>query len=216
MQAAGPPRLRSTVTLARTAKLMQFTASLMLVLLAMLAFAGAGRDGRLVDGDEPISDGEIEMGERGSTHHLTAPLVAAPNQVVAVTQPSGGPAVGTLVGGSDTAGAMAPPRASEGRPAVSADGEILSVGTRVQTQYSAEYGGDGSWFAGTVLSLHDDERRATVIYDDGEEWTARLDEVYVLQGEREREEAELRVAGGAQVPPELPVAMPTGPADRNR
>ena len=82
-------------------------------------------------------------------------------------------------------------------------GEIVAVGSRVQTQHTAEYGGDGAWYAGTILTLHDDHR-ATIIYDDGEEWTARLDEVYVLQGDAQDEgmedehEESARAAGGGQ------------------
>ena len=72
----------------------------------------------------------------------------------------------------------------------------------MQTQHTAEYGGDGAWYAGTVLTLHEDNR-ATIIYDDGEEWTARLDEVYVLQGDAQEEgeddgSARAAAAGGGQ------------------
>eukprot|EP00966_Prymnesium_polylepis_P322510 7378767-Prymnesium_polylepis.2 len=55
---------------------------------------------------------------------------------------------------------------------------------------AARRGGDDSWFAGTVLSLQEGgahpqqpQRTVTVIYDDGEEWTGTLDEIYLLQGD---------------------------------
>ena len=91
---------------------------------------------------------------------------------------------------------------SAGRPSISADGEILSVGSRVQTQFSRARGGDDSWYAGAILALHDN-RTATVIYDDGEEWVGRLDEIYVLQGEQDDDD------GTAQPPPlAAPALMP--------
>lgn len=68
-------------------------------------------------------------------------------------------------------------------PAVGADGELLSVGARVQTQEPSS----GEWYAGTVLALHEDA--ATIVYDDGEEWTGSLGQVYLLQdGERDEEQ----------------------------
>ena len=42
-------------------------------------------------------------------------------------------------------------------------------------------GGSGEWFAGTVLALHPDGH-ATVVYDDGAEWTGALSRIYLLQG----------------------------------
>lgn len=79
-------------------------------------------------------------------------------------------------------------------PAVGADGELLSVGARVQTQEPSS----GEWYAGTVLALHD--HAATVVYDDGEEWTGGLGEIYLLQdGDRAEEQANQPLA--AQVVP---------------
>ena len=49
-------------------------------------------------------------------------------------------------------------------------------------------GGDDSWYAGTILEVHEGGT-ATVIYDDGEEWTGRLNEIYLLQGESDEHDA---------------------------
>ena len=37
-----------------------------------------------------------------------------------------------------------------GQPAIGGDGELVGVGTRVQTQELVSEGGSGEWFAGTV------------------------------------------------------------------
>ena len=87
-------------------------------------------------------------------------------------------------------------------PAVSADGELLSVGARVQTQEPLS----GEWYAGTVLVLHADT--ATVVYDDGEEWTGSLGQIYLLQGgERDEEQP---------VQPLVPHEVPHVGASRGR
>ena len=67
-----------------------------------------------------------------------------------------------------------------GQPAIGGDGELVGVGTRVQTQELVSEGGSGEWFAGTVLALHS-SGHATVVYDDGEEWTGALSRIYLLQ-----------------------------------
>ena len=64
-------------------------------------------------------------------------------------------------------------RAPGGGPYVGADGEILAVGSRVQTQHTRARGGDDSWYAGAVLELHAN-RQATIIYDDGVEEVAHF------------------------------------------
>lgn len=76
--------------------------------------------------------------------------------------------------GSDGARAAEMRPLTSGQPLLSADGEILTVGSRVQTQHTVVSGGDGSWYAGTIVELHAADETATVIYDDGEEcadWT---------------------------------------------
>jgi len=116
----------------------------------------------------------------------------------------------STVAGCAAAGAVATarqvyPSCRGNQPAISADGEILTVGRRVQTQWTADFAGDGSWFAGSVLTLHTDGH-ATIIYDDGQEWKARLDQIYVMQGEGEEQAHE-----------ELPPAMlPVPTSDRSR
>ncbi len=67
-----------------------------------------------------------------------------------------------------------------GSPSVSADGELLGVGSRVQTQYTVDEGGDDEWYAGTITVLHAGGR-ATIVYDDGDEWTGSLREIYSLR-----------------------------------
>ena len=78
----------------------------------------------------------------------------------------------------------APAASGGGQPAIGGDGELVGVGTRVQTQELVSEGGSGDWFAGTVLALHP-SGDATVVYDDGEEWTGPLSRIYLLQGDDE-------------------------------
>ena len=80
--------------------------------------------------------------------------------------------------------------AAEGSAAaqVSADGELVGVGTRVQTQWLREEGGDGRWYAGVVVALYPGGARATVEYDDGELWTGSLGRVYTLRGDEDEDE----------------------------
>jgi len=87
--------------------------------------------------------------------------------------------------GSDGARAAEMRPLTSGQPLLSADGEILTVGSRVQTQHTVVSGGDGSWYAGTIVELHAADETATVIYDDGEEWLARLRDIYQLRGEED-------------------------------
>ena len=113
---------------------------------------------------------------------------------------------GELIPVPSDAAARPPPTLSGAPPAVSADGEILAVGSRVQTQHTRARGGDDSWFAGAVLSLHAGSM-ATIIYDDGVEEVAPLSEVYVLQIDGEE--------SATQAPP--PVQLPSArAADRSR
>ena len=53
----------------------------------------------------------------------------------------------------------------------SADGTPLYVGTRVQTQWTREEGGDGRWYAGRVVAMLA-SGEVTIKYDDGDRWTA--------------------------------------------
>ena len=164
------------------------SATLVLMLLAMAAYVGAAA--AEVRDDDASSETELqELAIPNHAGHAAVPMAAV----------AGGVAAAAGAAGSRASG-----------PSVSADGEIVTVGSRVQTQHSAAYGGDGSWYAGTVLTLHPDGR-AGIIYDDGEEWTAKLDEVYVLQGD------DLENQSGAghaalQTEPLTPVAPP----DRSR
>ncbi len=100
-----------------------------------------------------------------------------------------------------------------GGPCVSADGEILAVGSRVQTQHTRARGGDDSWYAGAVLALHTDGR-ATIIYDDGVEEVAPLNEVYMLQGGDADEESARPQAQGTRQQP-VPVAVGVPVRDRS-
>ena len=88
-------------------------------------------------------------------------------------------------------------------PPVGADGELLGVGTRVQSEWSRAEGGDGMWYAGTVVAIYPGAK-ATVEFDDGELWTGALSELYALRGEDE--EAPPRMA----VPAAAAVAVPSG------
>ena len=95
------------------------------------------------------------------------------------------------------------------QPRISADGELLTVGSRVQTQHMVADGGDGGWYAGTVLEVHAEpthpEGTVTIIYDDGEEWMCRVGQVYMLQGEAEetgpqaQAQAQAQAGGGGHV-----------------
>lgn len=88
-------------------------------------------------------------------------------------------------------------------PPVGADGELLGVGTRVQSEWSRAEGGDGMWYAGTVVAIYPGAK-ATVEFDDGELWTGALSELYALRGEDE--EAPPHMA----VPAAVAVAVPSG------
>ena len=157
LQAASPAHLRSTRLAQRTSDTLGLAAASLLMLLASLALMGAVSNAKR----SGAWDGAWEGSERAESFD----------------------------GGSDseaeTAGEAG--RAPGGGPCVGADGEILAVGSRVQTQHTRARGGDDSWYAGAVLELHAN-RHATIIYDDGAEEVAPLDEVYTLQGAADDEE----------------------------
>ena len=243
LQASGPPRLRATVMAQRAGHLLHFSASLLLLGLCAAALGGL-RERRRAQalaedggGDEGgLSESEMELGalrpasERGGgggggeglpagllpvgrpvgCGSSSVPHAAAARVVVARNAP---------VTGAGGAGV---------HQGISADGEILTVGSRVQTQWTRARGGDDSWWAGAILTLHGDvgplAGQATVIYDDGEEWTGKLAEIYALRGgesddnDDEGGGGEAGHGGGGQQM-EMPsggVPMPTQPADRTR
>ena len=72
---------------------------------------------------------------------------------------------------------------TSGAAAIAADGELISRGTLVQTQWRAEDGGDDEWYAGTIAALHVGSGEATVEYDDGDVWTGSLQRIYTLREE---------------------------------
>ena len=61
----------------------------------------------------------------------------------------------------------------------SADGTPLYVGTRVQTQWTREEGGDDRWYAGSVSAVLA-SGEGTIKYDDGDEWTGSAMDVHLL------------------------------------
>ena len=61
----------------------------------------------------------------------------------------------------------------------SADGTPLYVGTRVQTQWTREEGGDDRWYAGSVSAVLA-SGEVTIKYDDGDEWTGSAMDVHLL------------------------------------
>ena len=63
----------------------------------------------------------------------------------------------------------------------SADGTPLYVGTRVQTQWTREEGGDDRWYAGSVSAVLA-SGEVTIKYDDGDRWTGRGVDVHLLDG----------------------------------
>ena len=62
-----------------------------------------------------------------------------------------------------------------------ADGKPLYVGTRVQTQWTREEGGDDRWYAGSVSAVLA-SGEVTIKYDDGDSWTGRGVDVHLLDG----------------------------------
>ena len=60
-----------------------------------------------------------------------------------------------------------------------ADGKPLYVGTRVQTQWTREEGGDDRWYAGSVSAVLA-SGEVTIKYDDGDEWTGSAMDVRLL------------------------------------
>ena len=208
LQAASAPRLRSTLVAQHAANTLTHLACLLFLALVLAAVVGHGRgDGSArssayAHDDAPSSDSELEL-------LPTAPAVGA--STVAVGVPVGHVVSPTIADGT------AALTASASAPRVSADGELLSVGTRVQTQHTIARGGDDSWYAATVLSLHVDGRSATLIYDDGEEEQAPLNEVYMLQGHEDDEEAARATPAheAARVPPAREAA-PQRDYDRTR
>ena len=63
----------------------------------------------------------------------------------------------------------------------SADGTPLYVGTRVQTQWTREEGGDDRWYAGRVVAMLA-SGEVTIKYDDGDHWTGREVDVHLPDG----------------------------------
>ena len=63
----------------------------------------------------------------------------------------------------------------------SADGTPLYVGTRVQTRWTREEGGDDRWYAGRVVAMLA-SGKVTIKYDDGDRWTGRGEYVHLLDG----------------------------------
>ena len=61
----------------------------------------------------------------------------------------------------------------------SADGTPLYVGTRVQTQWTREEGGDDRWYAGRVVAMLA-SGEVTIKYDDGDNWTGMGVDVHLL------------------------------------
>ena len=62
-----------------------------------------------------------------------------------------------------------------------ADGTPLYVGTRVQTQWTREEGGDGRWYPGRVVAMLA-SGEVTIKYDDGDDWTGSGLDVHLLDG----------------------------------
>ena len=79
------------------------------------------------------------------------------------------------------------PQLTETNQIMCANGPLCR-GTRVQTQWLREEGGDGRWYAGVVVALYPGGARATVEYDDGELWTGSLGRVYTLRGDEDEDE----------------------------
>ena len=211
LQAAGPPRLRSTVQRAAASQLLQFTACFVLLALSAAAMAGLGarrRELEQADLNDDLSENEVEL---GVIPRASQPLRGEGARAGGENGGGGAPPsmpVGRPVGVATPVGISTVPVASARvvaaaggvacgsgggassavHQAISADGEILTVGSRVQTQWTTAYGGDDSWWAGAILTLHNDSPpTATIIYDDGEEWRGKLSEVYALRGEEEED-----------------------------
>ena len=62
-----------------------------------------------------------------------------------------------------------------------ADCTPLYVGTRVQTQWTREEGGDGRWYPGRVVAMLA-SGEVTIKYDDGDDWTGSGLDVHLLDG----------------------------------
>ena len=151
----------------------------------------------------PAQPGPIPVGTPVDAANAAAPLAAA-RVVTAANVPRA--AAAPILGGVHSA--------------ISADGEILSVGSRVQTQWTRAYGGDDSWWAGAILTLHENGT-ATIIYDDGEEWTGRMNEIYALAGDEDESDntsarggAGGTGGGGLAAVAHPPPMMPETPRDR--
>ena len=55
----------------------------------------------------------------------------------------------------------------------------LTVGARIQTQYTLSEGGDNLWYTGSITDLYSNGD-AAVRYDDGDRWTGRAIYCYLL------------------------------------
>ena len=64
-----------------------------------------------------------------------------------------------------------------------ANGSIC-IGARVQTQWTADEGGDGGWYSGQVVaiqrSIAREEFFAEIWYDDGDHWTGTTNDIFAL------------------------------------
>lgn len=64
-----------------------------------------------------------------------------------------------------------------------ANGSIV-IFSRVQTQWTADEGGDGGWYSGQVVaierSIAREEFFAEIVYDDGDTWSGTTNDIYAL------------------------------------
>ena len=54
----------------------------------------------------------------------------------------------------------------------------IDVGLRVQTQYTFAENGDGQWYTGTIVRISPCNLEVTIKYDDGDDWTGSVYDVY--------------------------------------
>ena len=159
---------------------MRRTADWILILLVAVALLGLTSS----DGRSDVLRWNVRRGviaPRGDAGNIRAPTIGAfagrcGYSGVGVESPTEAPASGRDM------------------PAVAADGEIVTRGTRVQTQWRQEDGGNGEWYAGTVTALrarNGGEMDAKVEYDDGEEWFGSLRRVYVLRDDEDEDEEQV-------------------------
>jgi hypothetical protein len=63
---------------------------------------------------------------------------------------------------------------------------IITIGDRVQTQWTRDEGGDDNWYLGKVVDVSNDEGHVGIVYDDGDRWTGKADEVYYVSPQEMR------------------------------